>query len=467
MAVPFVQGWDVVQTLGEGAYGEVRLLVNRETEEAVAVKVIDTSQAKECDDNVKKEVCIHKILTHPNIVRFFGHRREGPTVYLFLEYCTGGELFDRIEPDVGMAEKDAHRFFQQLIAAVEYLHSIGITHRDIKPENILLDEKDNLKLSDFGLATMFRHKGRERLLSRLCGTLPYVAPELLSQTEFKAQPADVWACGIVLTAMLAGELPWDQPSESCQEYSDWLQKKTYLPPWKKIQPTPLSLLSKLLFASPQGRIAVSDIKKDRWFTQTFRPGGKQQSDSPGSANKRLRSDLGLISRTNSDDRVQFSSSQPDPPAGGCMWEAMLFIGQAEEGQVSFSQPAKPEHMLLGSPLVGTPGASQTPWQRLVRRMTRFFTTLDTDASFTALRDACISQALTFKHTHTNQVTLSTLDKRNNKLIFKVYLLEMNQRVLLDFRLSKGDGLEFKRLFLKIKHKLSDIISTQKILLPIT
>lgn len=63
---------------------------------------------------------------------------------------------------------------------------------------------DNLKLTDFGLATMFRFKGRERLLSRLCGTLPYVAPELLSQTEYKAQPADIWACGIVLTAMLAG-----------------------------------------------------------------------------------------------------------------------------------------------------------------------------------------------------------------------------------------------------------------------
>lgn len=69
---------------------------------------------------------------------------------------------------------------------------------------ILFPLIDNLKLTDFGLATMFRYKGHERLLNRLCGTLPYVAPELLSQTEYKAQPADVWACGIVLTAMLAG-----------------------------------------------------------------------------------------------------------------------------------------------------------------------------------------------------------------------------------------------------------------------
>ncbi|XP_056141151.1 serine/threonine-protein kinase Chk1 [Lampris incognitus] len=465
MAVPFVQDWDVVQTLGEGAYGEVRLLVNRKTEEVVAVKVIDTSQAKECAENVQKEVCINKRLTHPNIVRFFGHRKEGPTVYLFLEYCSGGELFDRIEPDVGMAEKDAQNFFKQLIAAMEYLHEMGITHRDIKPENILLDDKDNLKLSDFGLATLFRHRGKERLLYRLCGTLPYVAPELLTQKEFKAQPVDVWACGIVLTAMLAGELPWDQPTESCQEYTHWLQKKTYLPPWKKIHPTPLSLLSKLLFASPKGRITISDIKKDCWFTRNYRAGETLPVDSVCSSKKLCQTDSVHNSAAKSDERVQFSSSQPDPPAD-CMWEAMLFIGEAG-GQVSFSQPAKPEHMLLGSQLIGTPGASQTPWQRLVRRMTRFFTTVDFDSSFAALRDACISEGFTIKHTCTNEVTLSTLDKRNNKLIFKVHLLAMNQRVLLDFRLSKGDGLEFKRLFLKIKQKLGDIISTQKITLPIT
>lgn len=453
MAVPFVQGWDVVQTLGEGAYGEVRLLVNRQTEEAVAVKVIDTSQAKDCADNVKKEVCVHKMLNHPNIVRFFGNRKEGPTMYLFLEYCTGGELFDRIEPDVGMAEKDAHKFFEQLIAAVEYLHNAGITHRDIKPENILLDDKDNLKLTDFGLATMFRFKGRERPLSRLCGTLPYVAPELLSQTEYKAQPADVWACGIVLTAMLAGELPWDQPTESCQEYSDWLQKKTYLPPWRKIQPMPLSLLSKLLLASPNARITIADIQKDRWFIQ-----GVKQPPLESGGNRLLRSDVDLISLPNSADRMQFSSSQPDFAAGS--WEATSF-GQTE-GQVSFSQPIKPEHMLLGSQLVGTPGASQSPWQRLVRRMTRFFTTVNADASLTGLKDACDGLALGFKLNCNKQVTVSTLDKRNNKLIFKVHLLEMNQRVLLDFRLSRGDGLEFKRLFVKIKQKLGDIISTQKI-----
>ncbi|XP_010179761.1 PREDICTED: serine/threonine-protein kinase Chk1-like, partial [Mesitornis unicolor] len=84
----------------------------RRTEEAVAVKIVDMKRAAECPENIKKEICINKML------RFYGHRREGATQYLFLEYCSGGELFDRIEPDIGMPEAEAQRFFQQLIAGV-------------------------------------------------------------------------------------------------------------------------------------------------------------------------------------------------------------------------------------------------------------------------------------------------------------------------------------------------------------
>lgn len=461
MAVPFVKDWDLVQTLGEGAYGEVRLLVNKKTEEAVAVKVVDMAKAKDCIENVKKEVCICKMLSHPNIVRFFGHRSEGTTQYIFLEYCSGGELFDRIEPDVGMPEKEAHRFFQQLIAGVEYLHSLGITHRDIKPENILLDDKDNLKISDFGLATMFRHRGRERLLNRLCGTLPYVAPELMSRSAFHAEPADNWACGIVLTAMLAGELPWDQPSENCQEYLDWLEKKLYLTPWKKIDAVPLSLLSKMLLHNPEERITIPEIKKHRWFSRSFKSvtGVKRQSETPVSKMSRTDSELSPMTRKNSNDRAQISSSQPEPQA---MWEEKE-VSVHSDVSVSFSQPACLDHMLIASQMLGTPGASQGPWQRLVRRMTRFFTTVKAEPSCIALRDACIAMGHTWKQSCTNQATVSTMDRRNNKLIFIVHFLEMEERILVDFRLSKGDGLEFKRIFLKLKQKLSDIISNQKVL----
>ncbi|OXB56014.1 hypothetical protein ASZ78_015478 [Callipepla squamata] len=471
MAVPFVEDWDLVQTLGEGAYGEVQLAVNRRTAEAVAVKIVDMKRAADCPENIKKEICINKMLSHDNVVKFYGHRREGPTQYLFLEYCSGGELFDRIEPDVGMPEPEAQRFFQQLIAGVVYLHGVGITHRDLKPENLLLDERDNLKISDFGLATVFRHNGRERLLNKMCGTLPYVAPELLRRPEFRAEPVDVWACGVVLTAMLAGELPWDQPSDSCQEYSDWKERKTYLAPWRKIDSAPLALLHKILTESPTARITIPDIKKDRWYCRPLRKGTKRGrvssgsvTESPGALPKHVRSDTDFspVKSALSEDKASYSTSQPEPGTGGTLWDSSTgSIDRLVQG-ISFSQPACPEHMLLSSQLLGTPGSSQSPWQRLVKRMTRFFTKLDADGSYRSLRDVCERMGYGWKQSCTNQVTISTTDRRNNKLIFKVNLLEMEGRILVDFRLSKGDGLEFKRHFLKIKGKLSDVVSTQKV-----
>ncbi|KAM4652614.1 serine/threonine-protein kinase Chk1 isoform 1-T2 [Discoglossus pictus] len=476
MAIPFVEDWDLVQTLGEGAYGEVQLAVNRQTEEAVAVKIIDMRRAADCPDTIKKEICINKMLNHVSIVKFYGHRKEGTIQYLFLEYCRGGELFDRIEPDVGMSEHDAQKFFHQLIAGVEYLHSIGITHRDIKPENLLLDDRDQLKISDFGLATVFRHNGRERQLSKMCGTLPYVAPELLKRRPFHAEPVDVWSCGIVLTAMLAGELPWDQPNEACQEYCDWKETKHYLTPWRKIDSMPLALLCKILTESPSSRIGISDIKKDRWFLKTIKKATKRSrptsggaSDAPGVLSKHIRSDMDITPTSHSEDKITFSSTQPEPRTVQFSWDnSSSQIDSLVQGKgISFSQPAYPENMLLSSQLLGTPGSSQNPWQRLVKRMTRFFTKVNAERTYSSLKDTCEKMGYTWKKCCANQVTLSTMDRRNNKLIFKVNLVEMEERILLDFRLSKGDGLEFKRHFLKIKKKLEDIVLSQKVSLSTT
>ncbi|CAN2388110.1 regulation of transcription from RNA polymerase II promoter in response to UV-induced DNA damage [Pristimantis euphronides] len=478
MAVPFVEDWDLVQTLGEGAYGEVQLAVNRKTEEAVAVKIVDMKRASECPENIKKEICINKMLNHSNIVKFYGHRKEGNIHYLFLEYCRGGELFDRIEPDVGMPEQDAQKFFQQLIAGVEYLHGIGITHRDIKPENLLLDDGDQLKISDFGLATVFRFNGRERLLNKMCGTLPYVAPELIKMRGFHAEPVDVWSCGIVLTAMLAGELPWDQPNDVCLEYCEWKESKHYVTPWKKIDPAPLALLCKILIENPSSRLTITDIKKDRWFTKPAKKGmlecikrnlSSGGSDTHGLFSKHIRSDMDLSLLSRSEEKVTFSSTQPEPRTTLPIWDSSSSdIDKLVQGKgISFSQPACPENMLLNSQFLGTPGSSQNPWQRLVKRMTRFFTKVDAETSYSSLKETCEKMGYICRKCCLNQVTLSTTDRRNNKLIFKVNLVEMDERILLDFRLSKGDGLEFKRHFLKIKKKLDDIVANQKVVMSVT
>lgn len=102
-----------------------------------------------------------------------------------------------------MSKWQAQKYFRQLISGVEYIHSRGITHRDLKPENLLLDSNNNLKITDFGLATIYRMQGRERCLEKKCGTMPYVAPEVLIK-PYHAEPADTWSCGIILVTLLAG-----------------------------------------------------------------------------------------------------------------------------------------------------------------------------------------------------------------------------------------------------------------------
>ena len=139
--VEFVDEWFIEQTLGEGAFGDVYLLVNRETRHELALKIIHYKQANTPRENVekaiKKEVAIHRLLTHPNIIKFYGSRNDENNEYIFLEYASGGELFDKIEPDVGLQPLNlAHRYFKQIIAGVQYLHSLGIVHRDLKPENV-------------------------------------------------------------------------------------------------------------------------------------------------------------------------------------------------------------------------------------------------------------------------------------------------------------------------------------------
>lgn len=120
------------------------------------MKMVDLKKHPTAAASVKKEVAIQRNLQHPHILKFFGKRTQGDVEFIFLEYAAGGELFDRIEPDIGMKKPEAQRYLNQLLSGVEYLHEKGIAHRDLKPENLLLDDHDNIKISDFGMATMFR-----------------------------------------------------------------------------------------------------------------------------------------------------------------------------------------------------------------------------------------------------------------------------------------------------------------------
>jgi len=455
----FVVGWNVVQTLGEGAFGEVKLLINNDTGEAVAMKMIDMVKHSDAAEAVRKEICIHRMLKHENIIKFYGSRREDSMQYMFLEYAAGGELFDRIEPDVGMPPQEAQKYFRELTHGMEYLHSKGVTHRDLKPENLLLDGNDVLKITDFGMATLFRHQGKERELDRRCGTKPYMAPEVLTR-PYNAEPADIWSCGVILVALLAGELPWDEPTFTCPEYTAWKDKDCKLfttTPWTKIDNLALSLLRKVLSTVQRHRATILQIKNHQWFTKNFlkNSGGSSYQSSPFThSSKRLCSELPNAVLHPDDLATRFACSQPEAPIRESSNHDVP--SDAEPQLVSFSQPAQADHLLL-SQLTQSTQASQTPLQRLVKRMTRILVRTKLEETIQHLETLFCTMKYMHRILTSNVLTVTTKDRRGEKLVFKASVLDMGQHILVDFRLSKGCGLDFKRNFLKIKEGLQEII----------
>ncbi|XP_029155762.1 serine/threonine-protein kinase grp isoform X1 [Nylanderia fulva] len=442
--IEFVDGWFFGHTLGEGAYGEVRLVINKSTGEVVAMKMIDTEKHPDARQTVRKETAIHRMLSNPNIIQYFGKRSEPNMEYIFLQYASGGELFDRIEPDVGMPICEAQKYFRQLISGVEYLHGRGVAHRDLKPENLLLDDNNNLKISDFGLATIYRMQGKERLLEKKCGTLPYVAPEVLVRS-YHAEPADIWSCGIICVALLAGELPWDQPLAECPEYVAWKERKYMsLTPWKKLDNSSLALIRKILMDSPLVRYKISDIKQHRWFVTSFVKGDEVDA----------RSRLNQMS-TEDESLRNVCLSQPEFPQ---MDSNSTIQFNLDERPASFSQPAHVEDLLLCTQLQAlTQPSQQNSFQRLVRRMTRFFVKIECEDIVKRLIRYCEKENYVYRVNEFGILTISTIDRRKMPLVFKANLIEMDGNVLVDFRLSKGCGLEFKRAFIKIRCAMEDVI----------
>eukprot|EP01061_Rhynchopus_euleeides_P011322 TRINITY_DN20895_c0_g3_i3.p1 TRINITY_DN20895_c0_g3~~TRINITY_DN20895_c0_g3_i3.p1 ORF type:complete len:236 (+),score=86.05 TRINITY_DN20895_c0_g3_i3:281-988(+) len=204
------------KTLGSGAFSKVKLGIDTETAKNYAIKIIDKEQLQRehMEEQLKREIAVMKLLDHENVVKLYEVLQTQRHIYLVLEVVTGGELFDRIVAAKRFDEKTARGFFQQLILGLYYCHTQQVAHRDLKPENLLLDGRDNLKITDFGLSNLQRGalndpKGGGAMLQTVCGTPNYVAPEVLKEAGYNGITADIWSCGVILFVMLAGYLPFD------------------------------------------------------------------------------------------------------------------------------------------------------------------------------------------------------------------------------------------------------------------
>ncbi|KDR70014.1 hypothetical protein GALMADRAFT_76739 [Galerina marginata CBS 339.88] len=270
-------GYELVDQIGGGGFSSVFRAVNIPEHRVAACKLIMfTEETTEKDrKNIEKEMRVHSALKHSNVLEFLNavvvelkHKLTYvPGIYMLLELASGGDLFDKIAADVGVGEDIAQLYFNQLISGMHYIHSQGVCHRDLKPENLLLDAAGTLKISDFGLSSVFRLKesGKTRMLTERCGSLPYVAPELNSDKAYHAEPIDVWGVGVILFTLLAGNTPWDEPTASSSEFCRYVSGQIFSEePWNRIPHGPLSLIKGMLTVDPARRMTLDDVFQHPW-----------------------------------------------------------------------------------------------------------------------------------------------------------------------------------------------------------
>lgn len=281
-----MQKYEIGKLLGQGTFAKVYHARNLKTGQGVAIKVIDKEKVMKVGliDQTKREISVMRLIKHPNVVQLYEVMASKSKIYFAMEYVKGGELFNKVAK--GRLKEDAARkYFQQLIAAVDFCHSREVYHRDLKPENLLLDEGGNLKVTDFGLSALFDSKRQDGLLHTTCGTPAYVAPEVINKRGYDGEKADIWSCGVVLFVLLAGYLPFHD--QNLMEMYKKISKGEFkCPQW--FHPEVRKLLSRILDPNPGSRITLIKLMENYWFKKGFKQidktpkPGKDQRESPRS-----------------------------------------------------------------------------------------------------------------------------------------------------------------------------------------
>lgn len=251
----------LLENLGAGTFGKVKVARHHITNHLVAIKILNREKIKalEVAAKIRREIQFLKLFRHPHIIKLYQVISTPSDIFMVMEYVSGGELFEYILKHGKLTEKNARRFFQQIISGVDYCHRHMIVHRDLKPENLLLDSHNNVKIADFGLSNMM-HDGE--FLKTSCGSPNYAAPEVIKGSLYAGPEVDVWSAGVILYALLCGTLPFDD------DHIPTLFKK--IRSGKFVIPPHLSsliagLLTKMLQVDPMKRITVDEIKQHEWF----------------------------------------------------------------------------------------------------------------------------------------------------------------------------------------------------------
>lgn len=254
--------YELLRTLGKGSFGRVKEAIHLLSGEKIAIKIMEKARIKKEDDQdrIRREISILSKVHHANIVQLYEVIETKEYYYFVMECAEQGELSAYIENRKKLPEKEACKFFQQLIGAVNYLHKLGCAHRDVKPSNILIDANNDIKLIDFGLGNLYDENEK---LKTACGSPCYAAPEIISGEAYDPITIDIWSSGITLYAMLCGHLPFDDESKSVL-YDKILACQFAIP--RHLSPTAADLLSKILVRKVSDRLTIEQIMEHPWFS---------------------------------------------------------------------------------------------------------------------------------------------------------------------------------------------------------
>ncbi|XP_060009384.1 maternal embryonic leucine zipper kinase isoform X6 [Lagenorhynchus albirostris] len=268
--------YELYETVGTGGFAKVKLAFHILTGELVAIKIMDKNALGSDLPRVKTEIDALKNLRHQHICQLYHVIETANKIFMVLEYCPGGELFDYIISQDRLSEEETRVVFRQIVSAVAYVHSQGFAHRDLKPENLLFDEDHKLKLIDFGLCA--KPKGnKDYHLQTCCGSLAYAAPELIQGKSYLGSEADVWSMGILLYVLMCGFLPFDDDNVMAL-YKKIMRGKYEVPKW--LSPSSILLLQQMLQVDPKKRISVKNLLNHPWIMQDYNCPVEWQSKTP-------------------------------------------------------------------------------------------------------------------------------------------------------------------------------------------
>lgn len=259
----FIGPYHLKATLGQGAFSTVKLAVHKVTKENYACKIIprSTIETQDLKNRFELETRILQQMRHPHIVQLFDILKDASSYYVIMELCPNGELFQFIVSKRFLQETEAKFYFKQICEAMHFIHRSGVVHRDLKPENILLDSENRVKISDFGFS---RYTGKSSIVKTTCGSPCYASPECISGQSYDGYKNDIWSLGIIVYAMVTGQLPWTKKAQS--ELFAQISSADYKIPNYVSEPLK-KLIRSMLNIKQEERPTIEQILEDPWLQE--------------------------------------------------------------------------------------------------------------------------------------------------------------------------------------------------------